>query len=75
MDHANDRQRLEELKQNRLSCWRDLTREQLEDAGQHELLNWVTLAGAMVELGHKAQLIDFIETYVLNSNKCFACWT
>jgi len=73
-DHASDRARLEELREGRFACWRDLTREQLEDAGQHELLNWVALAGAMAELGHKAQIIDYIETYVLNSNKCFASW-
>ncbi len=71
-DHASDRARLEELREGRFACWRDLAHEQLEDAGQHELLNWVALAGAMAELGHKAEIIDFIETYVLNSNKCFA---
>jgi hypothetical protein len=32
------------------------------------------LAGAMAELGLKATVIDFIETHVLNSNKCFASW-
>jgi hypothetical protein len=73
-DHLSDRARLEELTEGRLACWRDLPREQLEDAGQHELLNWVVLAGAMAELGLKATVIDFIETHVLNSNKCFASW-
>ena len=71
-DHASDRACLEELREGRLACWRDLTREQIENAGQHELLNWVTLAGAMAELGHKVEIIDFVETYVMNSNKCFA---
>lgn len=71
-DHASDRARLAELRDGRFSCWRDLTREQLEDAGQQELLNWVVLAGAMAELGCKAQVMDYIETHVLNSNKCFA---
>lgn len=74
-DHASDRQRLEELRNNRFDCWRGLTRDQLEDGGQHELLNWVTLAGAMTELGRRAEVIDYVETYVLNSNKCFAAWT
>ena len=74
-DHGSDRARLGELREDRCASWRDLTRAQLEDAGQHELLNWAALAGAMVELGHKAQLIDFVETYILNSNKCFAAWT
>lgn len=74
-DHASDRARLEELREGRFACWRDLTREQLENAGQHELLNWVTLTGAMAELGHKVEIIDFVETYVMNSNKCFASFT
>lgn len=30
------------------------------------------LAGAMEELGRKAQVIDYVETYVFNSNKCWA---
>jgi len=73
-DHASDRARLHELQEGRFAGWRDLSRRQLEDAGQHELLNWIALAGAMTEVGHTAQIIDFIETYVMNSNKCFASW-
>ena len=73
-DHTADRARLAELREGRFASWRELTREQLEDAGQHEMLNWITLAGAMAELDHKAEIIDFIETHVLNSNKCFAAW-
>jgi len=45
---------------------------QIEAAGQQELLNWMCLAGAMAELGRKPQVLDYIETYVLNSNKCLA---
>ena len=71
-DHESDRRRLAELKENRFAAWGDLTRETLEDAGQHEFLNWVCLAGAMTEIGARAQIIDYVETYVLNSNKCFA---
>ena len=42
------------------------------DSGQHEFLNWVCLAGAMSELGHKADIVDYVETYVFNSEKCLA---
>lgn len=73
-DHESDRQRFEELRDHRLENWRALERNQLEDAGQQEMLNWIVLAGAMCELGLKAQVIDYIETHVLNSNKCFASW-
>jgi hypothetical protein len=73
-DHASDRARLEELKQGNSARWRALGRAELEDAGQHEFLNWVTLAGAMAEVGSNAEVIDYIETWILNSNKCFASW-
>jgi Catalytic LigB subunit of aromatic ring-opening dioxygenase len=67
-----DRARVEELRAGRFARWRDLTTKQVETAGQHEFLNWVCLAGAMSELGHKAEIVDYVETYILNSNKCFA---
>ena len=34
--------------------------------------NWVCLAGAMAALGRKPEIIDYIESYLFNSNKCFA---
>jgi len=70
-DHASDRDRLAELKEGRFAAWGDLTRETLEDAGQHEFLNWVCLAGAMTEAGGRPHIVDYVETYVMNSNKCF----
>lgn len=71
-DHESDRMRLEELKNNRYSLWGDIDRETLDSAGHHEFLNWVCLAGAMTEIGAKAEIVDYAETYVLNSNKCYA---
>ena len=70
-DHDSDRKRLAELEQNRFSIWGDIDRATIESAGHHEFLNWVCLAGAMAEIGAKAQVVDYVETYVLNSNKCF----
>jgi hypothetical protein len=52
--------------------WRGLTTEQIEDAGQQEFLNWVCLAGAMDGLSRKAEIVDYVESYLFNSNKCFA---
>jgi hypothetical protein len=71
-DIDSDRKRYEELKAVQHHLWRDLSLSQIEEAGQHEILNWVCLAGAMVELGRKAEIIDYVETYIFNSNKCFA---
>ena len=71
-DLPSDRARFEELRDGQLHKWQHLTTAQLEDAGQQELLNWVCLAGAMTELGHKPVWTDFVETYVYNAPKAFA---
>jgi hypothetical protein len=67
-----DRRRHEELRSGRFSGWGSITQEEMEDSGQHEVLNWIALAGAMTELGQKAEVIDYVESYVFNSAKCFA---
>ena len=41
-------------------------------SGQHEMLNWFCLAGAVAELGLDLQWSEFVGTDVFNSNKCFA---
>ena len=47
-------------------------RSAIEESGQQELLNWMCLAGAMAELGRKPTETAWVETYLFNSNKCFA---
>lgn len=71
-DVPSDRKRYEELKASNYTAWRDLSLAELEDAGEHELLNWMCLAGAMHELGQRAEVVDFIESYLMNSCKCVA---
>ena len=71
-DMEADRARFEELRAGDYDAWRQVSTAQIEAAGQQELLNWMCLAGAMAELGRKPQVLDYIETYVLNSNKCLA---
>ena len=71
-DHESDRARFEELKDGNYAAWREITTPQIEDAGQQELLNWMCLAGAMEELKRKPEILDYIETYVFNSQKCMA---
>ena len=66
-DIESDRARLAELKAGQLRKWRDLDGVQLRDAGQHEMLNWICLAGAME--GRTAELLAYGETYIFNSNK------
>ena len=71
-DIEADRARFAELRDGRLERWRDLAWHDIETAGQHELLNWICLAGAMHALGRRAEIVDWVETYVFNSSKCFA---
>lgn len=52
--------------------WLRLTLEELERSGEHELLNWYALAGAMNELGQACTWSDMVETYVFNSSKVAA---
>ena len=55
-------------------AWRATPLKAVEDAGQHELLNWFALLGAMEALGAPLEWSEFVETYVLNSNKVFAIY-
>ena len=57
------------------NAWRKVTVDELEIAGQQELLNWFALAGAMEEVGARPTWTEFVETAVFNSNKVFATFT
>ncbi len=52
--------------------WTKVTGQAIVDAGQHEMLNWFCLAGAMHELGLPLSWSTLVITDVFNSNKCFA---
>ncbi len=36
------------------------------------MLNWICMVGAMHELGQKVEMVNFIESYLMNSSKCVA---
>lgn len=71
-DLASDRKRYNDLVENTYASWRSLSLAEMEDAGQHEFLNWVCLAGAMTALGARCEVVDYLQTHAFNSNKCFA---
>jgi hypothetical protein len=71
-DLATDRARYDQLRANKFNDWGRLTQQEMDDSGQHEVLNWICLAGAMSELGLQAQVVDYVESYIFNSAKCFA---
>ncbi|HZR99032.1 MAG TPA: extradiol ring-cleavage dioxygenase, partial [Chloroflexota bacterium] len=66
-DTEADRRRLREVQTGQFSTWRDLDPKEIVDAGQHEILNWICLAGAME--GRKADVRAYAETYLFNSSK------
>jgi hypothetical protein len=71
-DTPADRSLFEALKGGDYARWRATTLAQVEDSGQHELLNWFCLMGAMAELGKTADSAVFIESNIMNSNKVIA---
>jgi Catalytic LigB subunit of aromatic ring-opening dioxygenase len=71
-DRDADRMLFEALRRGDFVTWRERRLEDYETAGQHELLNWCVLLGAMERLGRRPEVVDWIETFVFNSNKCFA---
>ena len=71
-DLEADRALLRQLQAGDYDAWRDLPLEQLEASGQHEVLNWLCLAGAMAELDYKMHLVDWVETWIFNAPKCLA---
>ena len=52
--------------------WRDTRLASVEESGQHELLNWFCLAGAMSELNRRPTYAKLFETCIMNSNKVVA---
>jgi hypothetical protein len=69
-DVVADRRRYEELCNGNQHLWREIALGELEASGQAEFLNWVCLAGAMTEVGAKAEVLDFSDSYIFNSSKC-----
>lgn len=71
-DIEADRRLYEALRVGDWDTWRDRPLDAIEASGQQEMLNWYMLAGAMEALGRKPDECEFLETWTLNSNKCFA---
>lgn len=71
-DLESDRAMLAQLRAGDYAAWRDKPLAQMEQAGQQEVLNWLCLAGAMSELNYKADIVDWVETWMFNAPKCLA---
>lgn len=74
-DTAADRRLFDALVAGDLETFRSTPLEEIEAAGQQELLNWFCLVGAMHELGRPTpEWSEWVPTYVFNSNKVFASY-
>ena len=60
------------LREREYAIWRQTPLSAIEESGPQELLHWMCLAGAMAELGRTPTETAWVETYLFNSNKCFA---
>jgi hypothetical protein len=67
-----DRALYENLRTGDYQAWRATPLAAIEESGQQEMLNWMCLAGAMAELKRQPDTARFVQTYIFNSNKCFA---
>jgi len=71
-DTESDQAMYEAMVAGDYEAWNARTSRQVIDAGQHEMLNWYCLLGAMSELGMKLSWSDLVVTEIFNSNKAFA---
>jgi Catalytic LigB subunit of aromatic ring-opening dioxygenase len=69
-DVEADGQRVEDLRAGRQGEWAGLSNAEIDDSGEQEFKNWICLAGAMH--GRQARVVDYLDTYIFNSDKCFA---
>jgi Catalytic LigB subunit of aromatic ring-opening dioxygenase len=74
-DVAADRRLYDALEKGDYALWHDYTTDEIEDSGQHEVLNWFCLLGAMEELGRKPDRAAFIETWAFVSPVVFAYYS
>jgi hypothetical protein len=70
-DTPADKTMYEALRAGDYDTWRNYPAAAIEDSGQQEMLNWMCLAGALAQLKRRARETDFIDTWILNSSKCF----
>ena len=70
-DHEGDRLLFDAVSRADYDIWRKRSLAEMEFAGQHEMLNWMALIGAMEALDRRPVIQDYMETYILASDKCF----
>lgn len=74
-DNASDREYYASLVDGEHRRWHEATLTGIEASGQQEMLNWFCLVGAAEEAGLELAWSAYVETFVFNSNKCFAVFS
>jgi hypothetical protein len=70
----SDREYFAGLQSGDYSPWHATELADLERRGQQEMLNWFCLVGAMEAIDRPLRWAELTETWVFNSNKCFAVY-
>ena len=73
-DHAADRLLFDALSRADYETWRKRSLKDMERAGQHEMLLWMALMGAMETLHRRPVVQDYVETHIFMSEKCFVSY-
>jgi hypothetical protein len=73
-DIVRDRELYQLLRDDQVGEWRRVSLDEVERAGQHEMLNWFCLAGAVDRLGLRARWTEILETDLFTSTKVFAAY-
>jgi len=71
-DVEADRNLYQALEAGDYAAWHRYTTDQIEESGQHEVLNWFCLLGAMETLGRKPDKAVFVENWAFVSPVVFA---
>src|SRR6516225_599938 len=72
--HVADRLLFDALSRSDYDLWRKRSLHDMEQAGQHEMLNWMALMGAMETLHRRPTVHDYVETHIFMSEKCFVAY-
>jgi len=73
-DTEADQRLYDAMKAGDHETWLKVTSHDIVAAGQHEMLNWYCLLGAVSELGLQLEWSDLVTTEIFNSNKAFAIY-
>jgi len=73
-DIEGDRLLFDSMCKGDYDVWRQRPLEKIEYAGQHEMLNWMLLIGAMERLERRPVVHDYVESYLFTSQKCFVAF-